>query len=73
MFIRGEEYSFLGCSSGGLKERKCYLWRGPEEEVETLLKECGQFDKLKTVSKRMARVGQLFSGVFPSGVLLEEV
>ena len=49
--INGEEFSFLGCSTSGLKERKAYLWRGSPEEAERVLLENGEFDKIKTVSK----------------------
>ncbi len=70
VFIGGSEFSLLGCSSGGLKQRKCVLWRGPPAEAEAVLAECGRFHRLGAVSKRMARVGQLFSGVFPTRVEL---
>lgn len=26
--INGEIYNFLGCSSNGLKNRKCFMWKG---------------------------------------------
>ncbi len=72
IYIGGELYSFLGCSASGLKSRKCALWRGTAKEAAAVLEECGQFAALKTVSKRMARVGQLFSKVHCSGVELDK-
>ena len=69
--INGEQFSFLGCSTSGLKERKAYLWRGSPAEAEAVLLENGEFDKLKTVSKRMAREGLLFSAIDYTGVDIE--
>ena len=70
--INGQEFSFLGCSTSGLKERKAYLWRGTPAQAETVLLENGQFDKLKTVSKRMAREGLLFSAIDNTGVEIDD-
>ena len=61
--INGSLYSFLGCSSKGLKERKCYLWKGSEKEVQDRLLENGAFEKISSLPKRMARIGLLFSAV----------
>lgn len=55
-------YSFLGCSSTGLKNRKCYLWRGSKEEAANVVQENGDFRGFTSVSKMTSRVGLLFSG-----------
>ena len=60
--VNGEKYSFLGCSSEGLKFRRCFMWKGMEDEVIAIIKENGDFDQ-NVVSKRMARFGLLFSEV----------
>ena len=69
--INGEQFSFLGCSTSGLKERKAYLWRGSPAEAEKVLIENGEFDRIKTVSKRMAREGLLFSAIDYTGVEIQ--
>eukprot|EP00092_Neocalanus_flemingeri_P027073 GFUD01029359.1.p1 GENE.GFUD01029359.1~~GFUD01029359.1.p1 ORF type:complete len:1934 (+),score=582.76 GFUD01029359.1:141-5942(+) len=66
--VGGQLFSFLGCSQGGLKGRSAFLWRGTKEEAERVLKENGDFERIKTVSKRMAREGLLFSSVELTGV-----
>ncbi|XP_057317089.1 uncharacterized protein LOC130662285 [Hydractinia symbiolongicarpus] len=68
IFINGHEYSFLGCSSSGLKSRKAFLWKGTRENAEEILRECGRFDKISSKSKRLARVGLLFSSVFTTDI-----
>ena len=69
VWVNGEEYQFFGCSSSGLKERKCYLLRGNVERVESVLKECGDFDKIKKVSNRHKRIGLLFSAAVKTRVI----
>ena len=72
VWVGGQLYNFLGCSQAGLKERTALLWRGSNEEVAGRLAECGDFHKISTVSKRMAREGLLFSSVQMSGVHVEK-
>ena len=72
VWVGGQQYNFLGCSQAGLKERTALLWRGSKEEVADLLAACGDFHKITTVSKRMAREGLLFSSVQMSGVQVEK-
>ena len=71
--INGSSYSFLGCSSKGLKERKCYLWKGSRKEVQDRLSENGAFERISSLPKRMARIGLLFSGVQLTSQVPEEV
>ena len=68
VWVNGEEYQFLGCSSGGLKQRKCYMFKGTVETVEAILKECGSFSSINSVSKQLKRIGQLFSAAVPTGI-----
>ena len=68
VLVNGEEYHFLGCSSSGLKKRTCYMLRGSAKEVETVLSECGDFSAIKTVSKKLKRIGLLFSEAGPTRV-----
>ncbi|XP_052769817.1 uncharacterized protein LOC128209691 [Mya arenaria] len=63
IYVNGEPYVFLACTDSGLKERKCYLWRGPQQEVDEIIESNGDFSQIQTVSKRLARIGLLFSGV----------
>ena len=48
------------------------MWQGPKEEAERILAENGSFHLIKTVSKRMAREGLLFSAVDMTGVSVED-
>lgn len=58
--VNGCNYSFLGCSSEGLKLRKCLMWKGSDKEVKSIIQKCGNFNE-NSVSKRMSRFGLLFS------------
>ena len=66
--INGEEYQFIGCSSNGLKERTCYMYRGSSDDVEKVLKECGTFTSIKSRYKRLKRIGLLFSSATPTRI-----
>ena len=68
VWVGGKEYQFLGCSADGLKNRKCYMLRGSIENVEKVWVECGQFSKIMSVSKRLKRIGLLFSSARPTEV-----
>ncbi len=68
IFLGGSQFSFLGGSSWAIKERKCFLWRGDPAAASEVLRKCGRFDKLPSVSKRLARIGLLFRAVHHTGV-----
>ena len=68
VYVNGEEYQFLGCSSSGLKGRKCYMLKGNVVDVTEVLEQCGNFNKIKMVSKRLKRISQLFSVAKKTGV-----
>ena len=72
MYIDGEEYQFIGCSQGGIKKRHCYMFKGSVELVEKVLAECGQFNIIKSASKRLKRIGLLFSKATPTEVAVAE-
>ena len=72
MYIDGEEYQFIGCSQGGIKNRHCYMFKGSVELVEKVLAECGQFNIIKSTSKRLKRIGLLFSKATPTEVAVAE-
>ena len=72
LWVNGEEYRFLGSSSSGLKNRTCYMIRGSKERVTEVRNECGQFSKIKSVSKRLKRIGMLFSEVRPTNVVVKD-
>ena len=66
--INGEEYQFIGCSSSGLKERTCYMFKGSRADVNLVLEECGSFSFIKSRYKRLKRIGLLFSSASPTRI-----
>lgn len=66
--INGEEYQFIGCSSSGLKERTCYMFKGSCADVDLVLEECGSFSFIKSRYKRLKRIGLLFSSASPTRI-----
>ena len=72
IYINGDQFSFLGCSSIGLKSRNVFLWRGTKEDVKKIFEESGNFEKIPSKSKRMARWGLLFSEVYITDICLDD-
>ena len=66
--INGDEYHFIGCSSNGLKERTCYLFKGSLDDVNQVWEECGSFSSIKSRYKRLKRIGLLFSSATPTHI-----
>lgn len=64
--LNDKMYHFLGCSPSKLKERSCYLYADSSEQIERLIEENGDFSQIKSISKRMARIGLLFSSCTPT-------
>ncbi len=62
------KYHFLGCSSSGLKERTCYLYRGSVKDVDKVISECGSFSSIKSASTMLKRIGLLFSTALPTAI-----
>uniref|UniRef100_A0A1I8FNC6 RNA-dependent RNA polymerase n=1 Tax=Macrostomum lignano TaxID=282301 RepID=A0A1I8FNC6_9PLAT len=54
LLVAGQQFSYLGCSSGGLKQRKCYLWQGGASDAEAVLASHGEFQ---------ARIGPCYSAL----------
>lgn len=48
------------------------MWKGQPQVVEEILQRHGDFNSIKTVSKRLARISLLFSGVRLTDVRLDE-
>ena len=72
LFVNGEEYNFLGSSSSGLKSRTCYMLHGSKERAKEVRMECGDFSNISSVSKRLKRIGMLFSEVKPTNVRVDD-
>lgn len=72
IYIDGEEYQFIGCSQGGIKNRHCYMFKGSVDDVEKVLAECGQFTDIKSTSKKLKRIGLLFSKATRTDVIISE-
>lgn len=66
--INGDQYHFIGCSSSGLKERTCYMFKGSPTDVDQVLEECGSFSSIKSRYKRLKRIGLLFSSATPTHI-----
>ena len=66
--INGDEFQFIGCSSSGLKERTCYMFKGSCGDVDHVLEECGSFSSIKSRYKRLKRIGLLFSSATPTRI-----
>ena len=72
IYINGDQFSFLGCSAIGLKSRNVFLWRGSKEDVKKIFADAGNFEKISSKSKRMARVGLLFSEVYITDIQIDD-
>ena len=70
--INDDTYHFIGCSSGGLKERTCYMFKGSRREVDRILEECGSFSSLRSRHKRLKRIGLLFSSATPTRIRIPD-
>ena len=70
--INEEEYQFIGCSSSGLKERTCYMFKGSLNDVNRVLQECGSFVSINSRYKRLKRIGLLFSSATPTRIEIDD-
>jgi len=68
VMIQGAVYSYLGCSSSGLKSRKCFLWRGSAADAEGIREANGNFSQITSVAKRTARFSLLLTNVVPTDI-----
>lgn len=73
VWVNGTVFHFLGCSSSGLKIRTCYMFQGSRTEIESVLAECFVMKKdTPATSKRMKRIGMLFSELKLTSVVVED-
>ena len=72
ILFNGVQYNFLGCSSSGLRSRTCYVLKGSKKRIEEVRAECGDFTKIQSVSKRLKRIGMLFSEVQLVNVIIDD-
>ena len=72
VWVNGTVFHFLGCSSSGLKSRTCYMFQGSRTEIESVLAECFVMKKDTPTSKRMKRIGMLFSELKLTSVVVED-
>jgi nicotinamide riboside kinase len=66
IYINNQQYNFIGYSNSQLRGRSCYLYAGPINEIQQMIDDNGDFDKIKNISKRAARIGLLFSSCTPT-------
>lgn len=59
--INGTQYHFYGHSQSQLKSRSCFLMSGSKDQVNRIVDGLGDFSKIKTVAKKVKRIGLLFS------------
>lgn len=69
--IAGRAFKFLGFSSSSLKSLTCWFmadfpWQGGLMTPERLIRELGDFGKIKTAGRYAARIGQAFSDTMNS-------
>ena len=61
IFCDGKIFHFLGHSSSQLREKTCFMMEGSDEEIQTHLKNFGDFVELSDVNIRAKKIGLLFS------------
>ncbi|CAF0846345.1 unnamed protein product [Adineta steineri] len=66
IWINNQQYNFIGYSNSQLRGRSCYLYADSNDEIEKIIRDNGDFDKIKNISKRAARIGLLFSSCTPT-------
>ena len=66
IFINDKKYHFIGYSNSQLKSRSCYLYADSSEEIQQMINDNGDFNQIKNLSKRAARIGLLFSSGTPT-------
>jgi nicotinamide riboside kinase len=66
VLINNEIYHFIGYSNSQLKGRSCYLYNGTIDQIQQMIYDNGDFQNIKNLSKRAARIGLLFSSCTPT-------
>ncbi|CAF9925404.1 hypothetical protein IMSHALPRED_006464 [Imshaugia aleurites] len=59
--INGVTYNFYGHSNSQLKSRTCSLFAAPKDEIACKVENLGDLATLKSVAKKVKRIGLLFS------------
>ena len=61
IFCDGKIFHFLGHSSNQLRENTCFMMEGSDEEIQSHLKNFGDFVEVSDVNIRAKKIGFLFS------------
>ncbi|XP_015768393.1 PREDICTED: probable RNA-dependent RNA polymerase 1 isoform X1 [Acropora digitifera] len=61
IFCDGKIFHFLGHSSSQLREKTCFMMQGSNQEIQSHLKNFGEFVELSDVNIRAKKIGLLFS------------
>lgn len=61
IILNNVHYNFYGHSNSQLKSKTCFLFAGSKEEISHKIESLGDFSKMKTVAKKVKRIGLLFS------------
>ena len=69
--LNGQVYHFFGNSNSQTKSRSCFLYAASKAEISAKIEAAGDFSKMKTVAKKVKRIGLLFSSA-NMGVTLAE-
>ena len=56
IYINNHQYNFIGYSNSQLRGRSCYLYAASYEEIQQMIDDNGDFDKIKNISKRAATI-----------------
>lgn len=54
-------FNFFGYSKSNLKSFNCYFYKGLPDEIRSIFNSFGEFDKIKSISKKAARLSLLYS------------
>ena len=61
IFCDGKIFHFLGHSISQLKEKTCFMMEGSDEEIQTHLRNFGEFVEVNDVNIRAKKIGVLFT------------
>ena len=61
IFCDDKIFHFLGHSNSQLREKTCFMMQGSDEEIQSHLKNFGDFVEMRDVNIRVKKIGLLFS------------
>ena len=61
IFCDGKSFRFLGHSNSQLREKTCFMMQGSDEQIQSHLKNFGDFVEESDVNTRAKKIGLLFS------------